>query len=118
MPESWKDRTAASFIRSAQFAGALDDTGFLRVRALREAQLSKALSETTVASMQTSTPVVSGLAATIPVIHKEAQSVDTNVWNFTYQGKNVRLITPTELDYALWEKLNGYVKLIEPTKAQ
>jgi hypothetical protein len=36
VPESWKDRVAAFFIKSAQFAAAVDEHGFLRVKASRE----------------------------------------------------------------------------------
>jgi len=38
VPESWKDRVAAFFVNSAEFAGALDSTGFLRVKANKQAK--------------------------------------------------------------------------------
>ena len=42
--------------------------------------------------------------------------VESNTWNFSYLGKSVNLVTPSELDRALWEKLNAYVALLEPLK--
>ena len=115
VPTSWKDRTAACFVRSAGFAGALDGAGFLRIRARKEAGLSKPASESSMETMQTTTPLVSGSAQAIQNRNDAVQSIESNVWNFSHKGKAVRLITPTELDRSLWEKLDAYVKLLEPS---
>jgi hypothetical protein len=115
VPHSWKDRAAATFLKSAEFAGALDDSGFLRIRARKEGRLSNPDSGSMLEVMQTTTPSVTRSQSTQNVRTEESQSVDSNTWSFTYQGKSVRLITPTELDNSLWEKLQAYVNLLKPT---
>lgn len=42
------------------------------------------------------------------------QTVEFNVWEFSNHGKGIQLITPTELNESLWEKLNAYVQIIKP----
>lgn len=118
VPVSWKDRTAASFIKSAEVAGALDEAGFLRVRARKEGGLSKPISGTILEPMQETTTIVSPSKAGTKEDIEVAGSVESNVWNFSYGGKSVRLITPSELDRSLWAKLNAYVKLLEPSKGK
>jgi hypothetical protein len=115
VPDSWKERTAATFLKSAVFAGALDDAGFLRVRAGKDRPLPKIDSEIAVQSMQTDTAVVSHSLSTPQKRQEVVQSIDSNTWSFTYQGKSVHLITPAELDNSLWEKLQAYVNLLKPT---
>jgi hypothetical protein len=115
VPDSWKERTAAIFLKSAAFAGGLDDAGFLRVRASKDRPLPKTDSEITLESIQTDTSVVSASSSTPNRRQEVVQSVDSNTWSFTYQGKSVRLITPAELDNSLWEKLQAYVNLLKPT---
>lgn len=114
VPDSWKDRIASYFSTSVELAGALDSAGFLRFRVNKERGLSKTNSNATIASVEADKKTVSGYASRVNEDSTPAVPVESNVWDFSFRGKSVRLITPTELDKSLWEKLNAYVKLLNP----
>jgi hypothetical protein len=114
VPASWKDRIAAYFSSSAALAGALDAAGFLRFRALKERGLQKSTPEVSVASVEPNRTVASGQTTEIKRDFDVPTHIDSNVWDFSFGGKTVRLVTPTELDKSLWEKLNAYVQLLKP----
>lgn len=115
VPDSWKERVAASFENSARFAGALDETGFLRYSASKEQILLRPQFATNIDTMESDKRAISGPEQPIRTESRTEQPLESNVWNFVYKGKAVRLVTPTELDESLWEKLNAYVQLLNPT---
>jgi len=114
VPESWKGRIAAYFCNSAELVGAVDQNRFLRFRAIKEGKLSRPIAGSTAASVQADTADASRSLKGLDVRSEQVQSTELNVWNFSYKGQNVRLVTPSELDRALWEKLNSYVQLLKP----
>ena len=114
VPESWKDRTAAFFSNSAEIAGVLDATGFLRFRSIKERGLSKGTTQVTIPSVEPDRTIASVSNSTVDDPNRIVENTESNVWNFVYKGKSVRLITPSELDDGLWKKLNAYVQLLNP----
>lgn len=112
VPESWKDRSAALFLNSAQYVGVTDSDGILRVNANRhevahaedrtDAEVLPARRDSAVdqSPPKTSAPEVRGVV--VGKVH----------WRF----KSIEVLTPEDLDHVLWEKLEGYVKLLEPAK--
>jgi hypothetical protein len=109
VPESWKERAAAFFSNSAQFVGVIDTQGFLRFRAA-----SHQLENFTAPHEPKAESIPQAKMNATPIFYGGA-SKETNVWNFSYDGKSVRLETPTELSKPLWEKLNAYVQLLKPS---
>ena len=114
VPASWKDRVAAFFQNAAELVGCLDSSGFLRFRALKEGLLSKSRPGSNVIPMQADKAHVSPSAQAVGEASHPESGIESNVWNFSFKGKAVRLSTPSELDSPLWEKLNAYVQLLKP----
>ncbi len=105
--ESWKDRLASIFVRSAQFLGIIDGNGFLRYNASMNTQ-SQSISEDT---------LVDEPAATEMVRYRrrpEPPSPGHTVWAFPYEGGYIRLETPEKMPPELWRKLNAYVQILNP----
>ena len=108
--KSWKDRVAGFFAGSAQYVGALDSQGYLRFKA---AQHANPVSQPVNPGREPA-PVGSQVNQQ-PLSPRNPPAEDTNVWNFSFKGENVRLETPPELSKPLWEKLNSYVQLLKPS---
>lgn len=113
VPESWKDRVASYFEKAAKLAGALDENGFLRFGAAKEARPAGMRASREIPPTPDSSAVASLSRATIKDSPLSATS-DVNVWTFSHQGNTVHVETPKSLSKPLWEKLEGYVKLIKP----
>jgi hypothetical protein len=97
------------FIKSAQYAVALDEQGHLRVKASREGRISNTTpKETVVSVLPPKRELVDVTLATNP------SDGISDVWDFSYKGKTVHLVTPTEIEKQLWDKLNAYVQLLKP----
>jgi hypothetical protein len=105
IPSSWNDRVAGFFVNAAQFSGALDAQGFLRLSAARHS-LPKASAE----SRSTEAPTVTSHRPQRSVEMEESAPQGKDSW--VYQA--VRLDTPCDLSPALWKKLNQYVQVIKP----
>ncbi len=104
--DSWKDRVAQTFVRSANFAGIIDNNGYVRY----DAEVHN-------------TPVVyddAGVPTEVKPQHVEAKPQTTttkrgiSVWQF----RQIRLETPEDLSLELWEKLNKYVEILKPSESE
>ena len=107
IPDSWKDRLAGIFVRSAQYLGIIDSVGILRYDA----------------SMHEKTVERKVLVETIPDVpdakERSGDALETPaegraVWHFPYKGSYVRLDTPENIAPELCGKLNAYVQVIKP----
>jgi hypothetical protein len=105
LPASWSDRVAGFFGNAAQFSGALDEHGFLRLAASRHAS-----PKTSVENRSTETPAITPLRFR-PMTESEGGTPEGKD-SWVYQA--VRLDTPRDLSPALWKKLNQYVQVIKP----
>jgi hypothetical protein len=106
--ESWKDRVAGMFLASAQFVGAVDAQGFLRFKA---AQHSAGSDES---DNEQPLPPPPPKEAPASKISPPTLKPGINTWTFSLNGKSVHIQTPEVLDAQLWQKLNGYVQLLNP----
>ncbi len=132
VPISWKDRVAQIFVRSALFAGILDDKGFLRYDAAMHSKqlenqqvapeaaqesplrpLAKSLSESPLAQAATvGTPGAGVLSR--GVSPSEATFVSGKV---VWASGQIRVETPEDISPELWAKLNAYVQgVLKPVK--
>lgn len=109
VPESWKDRVAVFFVKSAEFVAAMDEHGHLRVKASRDGRISNS-------APKNAAPVVTPpKRETVAVSRSDSPSDSlSDVWVFSYKGKSVRLETPVEIEKPLWTKLNAYIQVIKP----
>ena len=112
VPESWKERVAGFFIKTANAVGAIDSSGFLRYSATR--QMIDAAPSTP------STPNLSKPSGGFtPSEQGQTPSGDVNAWVFSLKGQTVRVETSSgELTPALWAKLNAYVQVLNPTPSR
>jgi len=128
VPESWKDRTAGIFLTTAEILSVIDDGHRLRYDvAIKQATLSQGEqpppvpnetpSATTKLRDPNPSPVVQqqppAKTATIAI-----PSSNMNVWKFTQCGSTVCVETPDPLPRGLWERLTGYIALLEPPQEQ
>jgi hypothetical protein len=105
--ESWTERVARFFIRSAQYAGALDGQGFLRYSAARHDRREPSNMNPQYSPAQNAQTIV------LPANgHPEATAVNT--FRDAGSGASVRVEVFGELPIALWEKLHGYVQILKP----
>ena len=101
VPDSWKDRVATIFVRSAQFANALDVNGILRCE-IPEAESSSVQPS---AREQFERQAPSSLAA-MPAGSKK--------FEFDVGGTKVTLIHPEKLSDLQWTALNTYIASLAP----
>lgn len=117
VPPSWKDRVAGIFIRSVQYAAAIDDQGHLRVKASRQAQPAG-----NVSSIENKKNA--GTEAAIPppaVRHPRVAghlNVDPKTWSQTEDNRTVFVEHPRDINAQEWEGLNQYVLRIKPKDGQ
>jgi len=112
VPESWKDRTASFFIKSAQWAGAIDESGHLRFKAAMQANPRPNPSQGGGRATQSEQIAVKAR----PTFYGggEPHQADAVVWSHPYQGMFVKVETPADIPLPLWEKLNSYVQVLKP----
>jgi hypothetical protein len=105
---SKKDTVASCFVRSAQFLGVIDASGFLRCRAhvsgggaeiKKDVQQQDAQGEEQVTRFRRVA---------------ENLNVDPNRWTFTADNEVLLVETPKGLTKKKWEILNQYVQFIKP----
>jgi len=103
IPDSWKERVAGLFASAAQDVGVIDGQGFLRYDAARHTSgpASATSPQDELASMGTA---------------QKERPRTVVVGKVHWQYKSIEVLTPEDLDRALWQKLEGYVKLLEPPK--
>lgn len=103
IPRSWNDRVAGFFVNAAQFSGALDEAGFLRLSAAQHF-LPK------IENRQAGTTTMTHRSSESGAETEESAPNGKDSW--VYQA--VRLDTPRDLSPGLWKKLNQYVQVIKP----
>lgn len=113
VPDSWKDRVASTFVRSARFAGIIDDQGFLRYDAGMRMPPAKPLEENPPAQDQNwqehpNKPLVPAQS------QSEQSTAERVVWSYSYKGQTARFDTPSDLTLEFWQRLDAYIQLIKP----
>jgi hypothetical protein len=120
--KSWAQRVASIFESAAELAGAVDAHGFLRYQAsLKGVNVrpshhagQKAAEEGSPAA--TESPVFNNLLPPERAVKIEGGA---NVWVYGHEDKSVRLETPKEFPFEMWEVLSNYVQhVIKPTKKE
>jgi hypothetical protein len=110
IPESWKERVARFFLKAAHDAGIIDGQGVLRYSATRHTM------ETDTSSVSKATPSRTRefpISTENPSDREETGGIDVLV--FSVGDQTVRMETPKGgLSRPLWEKLNRFVKALEP----
>jgi hypothetical protein len=107
-PVSWKDRIASFFVKSAENVGVIDSQGFLRIKAAIHSSVVSPMGPKMIS------PAVSPRESVEAPISSEPGDGLSNVWDFSYKGKSVHLVTPAEIEKPLWDKLNAYIQVIKP----
>lgn len=107
VPASWKERVARFFLKAAHEAGVVDAQGFLRYSAARHT-----VETNTSSSSKTTAP--SQLSSKDSKPDRE-ETTGMDVLVFSAGKQTARLETPKgDMSRALWEKLNRFVKALEP----
>ncbi len=112
VPESWKDRIAGFFLKSAAFAGAVDTQGFLRYDAGHHAMNST--QPHAPANVQQTEPTPRIQTTVAQGAFQNISQGEVTAWSSTHRGVSVRVEASGELPLALWEKLNAYVQVLKP----
>ncbi len=108
VPDSWKDRVAQIFTRSAYFAGIIDSGGFLRYDAAVHTSIPEKAAETP--------QKVSELLDTpVDLIPTDRALKGVNAWSYSQKGAQIKVQTPEVISQELWEKLNAYVQILKPS---
>lgn len=120
VPASWSNRVASIFVSSANELDLIDQSGILRYRAA-------ANEATRTGDAQPITPPPPGPTynETGPTVAQPAGgptgsvpvevSMDANCWIYREGAAVVRLETPSQLSRSLWERLQKYVEVLEPS---
>ena len=113
--ESWKDRLASVFVRSAQFLGIIDSNGFLRHDA--SMPTTQSTLEEPASTSHPSDASDSGKPSEIQRFKRSSApaSPGNTVWAFPFRGSYIRLETPEEMTPELWDKLDAYIKILKPS---
>jgi hypothetical protein len=120
--ESWKDRLASIFVRSAHFLGIIDSGGFLRhdasVQSISRSSLEDVpRRETDVIPAHAAGEQQNESEGIVRFPRKPPPAAPGNTaWTFPFRGTYIRLETPEEMTNELWEKLNAYVQILKPTE--
>jgi hypothetical protein len=110
-PESWKDRVAGIFIKSATLAEALDKNGYLRIKALRDRTVGQSDKIDKVEEKE-------NIASASQSIKPQSVPVNTNnlpvTWTFNDGDLALMVQTPKNLTDHQWAILNQYIQWIKP----
>jgi len=115
VPDSWKDRVATYFVRSAQHIGILDDQGYLRCAAAEHSEISdpnKKIGGIDPDVERGNLEKDEKFPAKMVRYRRES---NPNIWSFCYKEQSVKVETPVDLPKPLWESLNAYVQLLKTT---
>ena len=113
LTDSWKDRLALLFVKSAQHLGIIDAGGYLRYDAEMHSKsiIDPAEQEMALNSATPSTAGQSG-SAQFP---QGGQHVTLNIpKQSVWKHREITLQTPEVMTKELWEKLNAYVQILKP----
>jgi hypothetical protein len=125
VPESWKDRVAQIFARSAQFVGILDAGGFLRYDAAVHTKPHPDATAPAVPTPDTTTASAKAPNISTDPLGVPAELIPTDeappgycVWSFSHKGKQIKVQTPENLPQEVWAKLSAYVQILKPTETE
>lgn len=118
VPTSWRVRAAQIFVSAATDMGVLDQGGNLRYAAAKHmagtehgmaASPMRSAAHETIPPPSTQNPLPSGIAGS-PI-----SGGAENVWVYRDGTGTIRLETPTQLTYAMWDRLTKYVDILRPS---
>ena len=112
IPESWRLRVAAQFLRSAMTAGVMGNDGYLRFKATSQ-QMGIAASNASPKKMD-APQVVGDLELPKNPPEDRLQQDGIIVWTYPCAGKFLRVETPEKMTQEIWEKLNKYIQILQP----
>jgi len=122
VPANWKDKVAALFVRSAQFAGVVDASGFLRYDATKHSIGNQSNAQSAERSPAENVDIPSDEETPL-VRHKRVVgklNVAAKVFTHTEIDKDtgehrvVLVETPQGMTASSWELLNYYVQSLKP----
>ena len=113
IPDSWKDRLAALFVKSAQFLGIIDATGYLRYdSAMQEFQQRDHTVEPPLHDHRAK-DAIGGTS-----VKTDNSSVSTcsatESYSYVVNNKTYKIEYPSELPFEIWKRLEGFIQLIKP----
>lgn len=111
IPDSWKDRVAQIFTRSAYFAGIIDSGSFLRYDSNMHTS-SAPVSD--IQLVQAPSLAKDPLNIPIDLIPIEEVPAGVNAWTYSSKGSQIKVQTPEIITMELWNKLNAYVQILKP----
>ena len=115
--DSWKERVASFFLKSAQAVGVVDNNGFLRYRASQHTMSQPPLNAPSTAQPETNgTDLAAEQTASSAPYQEPGATKGVDVWVYSHKGQTVRLETSHELSPLLWQKLNQYLTVLKPTE--
>jgi hypothetical protein len=114
VPESWKERVARFFLKTAQEAGIMDSQGFLRYAASRQSMDTRTSKQSKDQIEVSQPPVSLDLSKGHSSLAFPTPEEGMNAWVFSLNGKTVRVETSSDLTPDLWKKLNSYIQVLKP----
>jgi hypothetical protein len=108
VPDSWKDRVAQIFTRSAHFAGIIDTGGFLRYDAAVHTRTTETPENQPIPATKTEGFAEVGVKLSAP------QTAKSGITTWSH-GDKIKVQTPDPITKEIWEKLNAYVQILKPS---
>jgi hypothetical protein len=122
IPESWRMRVAAFFLRSMQYAGAVSADGHFRHKAemekLRGSHQGPRPAHNGSGNDALVTPPFSQPPlenSPPPATHDDLSRDDVEVWTYRVEGKPFRIEYPANMTKEVWEKLKRFLHALEPS---
>jgi hypothetical protein len=117
VPDSWKDRVAQIFTRSAYFAEIIDSGGFLRYdAAVHNKPTSTAEPKENPPESLAKPTAYKSLP--IDLIPTDNAPPGITVWSYSHKGSQIKVQTPELISKELWGKLNAYVQILKPENGE
>jgi len=120
IPDSWKDRVAQICVRSAQFAGIIDNGGFLRYDAA--VHISKAENPEAPKPQEPPAPAEAPARISDLIVPPSQRTVTQPAGYYSnpevkevWSSGTIRVETPLNISSEAWAKLNAYVQVLNPS---
>lgn len=107
IPDSWKDRVAQMFSRSARFVKIIDDNGFLRYDAAMHTGTIETPENPPIPATKPDGFAEIGVKLSAP----QTANSGITAWS---DGDKIKVQTPLPITKEIWEKLNAYVQILKP----